>query len=111
MYVFDVCLCWVNIGCIVVGLLGLSDIGSTGVPVVNRTGPTNGSLNGVVGVIEIISRPFQSRTTDSRVWAMTVAIQAPEMDTVPCQARHGLGMLVFCPVEGRKKELLACPLW
>ena len=37
------------------------------------------------------------------------AIQASEVDTVPCQALHFLENLVFCPVEGRKKELLARP--
>ena len=55
--------------------------------------------------------PFQSKTMGLRVWAMAVAIQAPEMDAVCCQALHILEKLFFCPVEleWRKKELLPCP--
>ena len=40
---------------------------------------------------------------------MTAAIQAIEMDAVPCGGLHFLEMLAFCPVEGGNKELLICP--
>ena len=49
-------------------------------------------------------------TTNSRVWAMMAAMQAPEIDAVSCRTLHVLEMLEFCAVEeGRKKELLVCP--
>ena len=47
---------------------------------------------------------FWSKTKDLRIWAMMVAILAPKMDAVPCRALHVVDKLVFCPVEGRKKQ-------